>query len=132
MTVSLPSMWKQPRLYADRAVLQECRLKRILCFLTRWQKQQKKGCALAKAEGFIRSERFSSLAAEGKLLSISAWENEDCVSKWRNLASHRMTQKDCRMNDIADCKITVVTPVRTYTMTGRAEAPADSNKCWEV
>lgn len=27
--------------------------------------------SLAKAEGFIRSERFSSLAAEGKLLSMS-------------------------------------------------------------
>lgn len=27
--------------------------------------------SLAKAEGFIRSERFSSLAAEGKILSLS-------------------------------------------------------------
>ena len=36
--------------------------------------------------------------------------------------------KSGRMNDFADYKITVVTPVRTYTMTDRAEAPADSNK----
>ena len=28
--------------------------------------------ALSQAEGFIRSERFSSLAVEGKLLSMSA------------------------------------------------------------
>ncbi|HIT90973.1 MAG TPA: hypothetical protein IAC41_11230 [Candidatus Merdenecus merdavium] len=29
-------------------------------------------------------------------------------------------------------KLTVVTPVRTYTMTERAEASADTNKCLEV
>ena len=48
--------------------------------------------SLAKAEGFIRSERFSSLAAEGKILSLSVWESEECVSKWRNLAAHRLAQ----------------------------------------
>lgn len=88
--------------------------------------------SLAKAEGFIHSERFSSLATEGKLLSMSIWENEECVSKWRNLAAHRMAQNHGRMNDFADYKITVVTPVRTYTMTDRTEAPADSNEYWEV
>lgn len=31
------------------------------------------------------------------------------------------------MNDFVDYKITVVTPVRTYTMTDRQNAPADSN-----
>ncbi len=88
--------------------------------------------SLASAEGFIRSERFSSLATEGKLLSMSVWENEESVSNWRNLTAHRMAQKHGRMNDFADYKITVVTPVRTYTMTDRTEAPADSNKYWEV
>lgn len=88
--------------------------------------------SLAKAEGFIRSERFSSLATKGKLLHMSIWENEECVSKWRKVAAHRMAQKHGRMNDFADYKITVVTPVRTYTMTDRTEAPADSNEFWEV
>ena len=88
--------------------------------------------SLANAEGFVRSERFSSLATEGKLLSMSIWENEDCVSKWRNLTAHRMAQSHGRMNDFADYKITVVTPVRTYTMVDRAEAPADSNEYLEV
>ena len=86
----------------------------------------------ANAEGFIRAERFSSLATEGKLLSMSVWENEDCVSKWRNFAAHRMAQKHGRMNDFADYKITVVTPVRSYTMTDRTEAPADSNEYLEM
>lgn len=88
--------------------------------------------SLANAEGFIRSERFSSLATDGKLLSMSVWENEDCVSKWRNLTAHRMAQSHGRMNDFADYKITVVTPVRTYTMTDRTEAPIDSNEYLEV
>lgn len=88
--------------------------------------------SLAKAEGFIRSERFSSLASEGKLLSMSVWENEECVSKWRNFNTHRIVQKNGRMNDFADYRITVVTPIRTYTMTDRTEAPADSDKYWEV
>lgn len=88
--------------------------------------------SLAKAEGFIRSERFSSLAAEGKILSLSVWESEECVSKWRNLAAHRLAQSCGRRNAFADYKITVAAPVRTYTMTDRAEAPADSNAYWEV
>ena len=83
---------------------------------------------LSKADGFIRSERFSSLATDGKLLSMSVWENEDSVSKWRNLTAHRMCQKHGRMNDFADYKITVVTPIRSYTMTQRQGAPADSNE----
>lgn len=84
--------------------------------------------SLTKAEGFIRSERFSSLATEGKLLSISEWESEECVAKWRNLAAHRMAQIHGRMNDFTDYRITVATPVRTYTMTDRNEAPVDSNE----
>lgn len=83
---------------------------------------------LSKADGFIRSERFFSLATDGKLLSMSVWENEESVSKWRNLTAHRMCQKHGRMNDFADYKITVVTPIRSYTMTNRTEAPADSNE----
>jgi len=86
--------------------------------------------SLANAKGFICSERFSSLATEGKLLSMSVWKNEECVSEWRNFIAHRMAQRYGRMNDFADYKITVVTPVRTYTMTDRIEAPADSNNYW--
>ena len=88
--------------------------------------------ALSQAEGFIRSERFSSLAVEGKLLSMSVWKDEASVERWRNLAMHRMCQKHGRMEDFADYTITVVTPLRTYTMTGRTEAPADSNRFLEV
>ncbi len=86
---------------------------------------------LNKAPGFIRSERFSSLAAEGKLLSMSVWENEESVSGWRNIMAHRQSQKAGRLQDFADYKITVVTPVRCYTMNTREEAPDDSNRFFE-
>ena len=39
---------------------------------------------LAKMSGFIRVERFASLNEEGKLLSLSVWENEDAAAAWRN------------------------------------------------
>ena len=90
------------------------------------------GESLAAADGFIRSERFSSLVNEGKLLSMSIWENEESVAKWRNHTVHRMAQSHGRMNDFADYKITVATPTRTYTMSDRSDAPTDSNKYLEV
>ena len=88
--------------------------------------------ALSQAEGFICSERFSSLAVEGKLLNMSVWNDEASVERWRNLAEHRMCQKHGRVEDFADYTITVVTPVRSYTMTQRQEAPMDSNRFLEV
>ena len=59
---------------------------------------------------------------------MSVWDSEESVVKWRNLAAHRNSQKRGRMEDFADYKITVVTPVRTYTMQERAQAPDDSNR----
>ena len=32
--------------------------------------------SLSAAKGFVRSERFESLASPGKLLSLSVWESE--------------------------------------------------------
>ena len=40
--------------------------------------------ALAQAQGFLRSERFSSLSAPNKLLSMSVWDSEESAAKWRN------------------------------------------------
>jgi len=87
---------------------------------------------LKDAKGFVRAERFSSLATEGKLLSMSIWENEESVSNWRNLMAHRQSQQHGRMDDFVDYKITVVTPLRCYTMDKREEAPADSNQYFKL
>jgi heme-degrading monooxygenase HmoA len=82
---------------------------------------------LAKIEGFIRSERFSSLVNERKILSLSVWENEDAVSKWRNIVEHRMAQQQGRDSVFESYTITVVSSLRSYTDKDRAEAPSDSN-----
>lgn len=88
--------------------------------------------ALAKADGFIGSERFESLSAKGKLLSKSEWKDEESVTKWRNMEKHRICQKAGREQDFIDYKITVVTPLRCYTMTMRDEASADANRYFNI
>lgn len=87
---------------------------------------------LTKAEGFICAERFSSLTIENKILSKSEWRDETSVMKWRNQLEHRMAQKQGRMNDFIDYKITVVNPIRCYTIGSREEAPKDSNQYFNV
>ena len=87
---------------------------------------------LSKADGFISAERFESLSTKGKLLSKSEWKDEESVTKWRNMAKHRMCQKAGREHDFIDYKITVVTPLRCYTMTMRDEAPADANQYFNL
>ena len=82
---------------------------------------------LAEAEGFIRSERFRSLASEGKLLSLSFWENEQAVEKWRNVAQHRISQRQGHEALFESYTITVASHIRSYTDGDREEAPEDSN-----
>ena len=84
--------------------------------------------SLQATEGFLGSERFSSLSEHGKILSKSEWVDEHSVEKWRNNELHRLCQKHGRATAFVDYKITVVTPLRSYTMTERTYAPADSNQ----
>ena len=88
--------------------------------------------SLAQAEGFIRSERFESLVQPGKLLSLSIWETEEAVAAWRNLEAHRLCQEAGRDGVFDSYSIIVLSPVRTYGMDDRAQAPADSNKRFDV
>ncbi|NLC88655.1 MAG: antibiotic biosynthesis monooxygenase [Clostridiaceae bacterium] len=83
---------------------------------------------LQSADGFIRAERFTSLAKEGKLLSLSVWENEEAVSRWRQLADHRRCQQQGRETMFKKYQITVASKLRTYSMDERDEAPQDSNE----
>lgn len=82
---------------------------------------------LARADGYIRSERFSSLANEGKLLSLSVWENEEAVDKWRNSINHRMSQRQGHDALFESYTLTVASQVRSYTDVDRGETPEDSN-----
>lgn len=83
-------------------------------------------------DGFISSERFESLNTDRKILSKSQWRDEISVKKWRNLTEHRLYQQQGRENYFENYKITVVSPLRTYTMDLRKEAPLDSNNFFNI
>ena len=87
---------------------------------------------LAGFEGFIRSERFSSLNEDGKLLSMNVWTDEAAVERWRNVMQHRMSQKEGRDKLFESYKITVCPEIRSYTDTERAQAPQDSNQYFKL
>jgi heme-degrading monooxygenase HmoA len=82
---------------------------------------------LAEAtEGFLSVERFQSLANPGKLLSISFFEDEAALDRWRNLHEHRRAQAAGRGGLFADYRLRVAQVLRDYGKTERAEAPQDS------
>ena len=83
---------------------------------------------LRKTPGFIRAERFSSLSEEGKLLSVSFWENEKAAAAWRNRPAHRNCQKKGGETLFERYSITVASVVRGYTRDERAQAPQYSEK----
>ena len=87
---------------------------------------------LAGFEGFIRSERFSSLNEDGKLLSMNVWTDEAAVERWRNVMQHRMSQKEGRDKLFESYKITVCSEIRSYTDTERAQAPQDSDQYFKL
>jgi heme-degrading monooxygenase HmoA len=81
---------------------------------------------LEKMDGFISVERFQSLTAPGKLLSLSFWRDEDAVRNWRNQEDHRQSQAAGRGGVFADYRLRIAAVVRDYGMAERGEAPSDS------
>jgi heme-degrading monooxygenase HmoA len=77
-------------------------------------------------EGFISIERFESLTAPGKILSLSFWRDESAVADWRNRPSHRAAQARGRVCIFADYRLRIAEVRRDYGMADRNEAPADS------
>jgi heme-degrading monooxygenase HmoA len=81
---------------------------------------------LENIDGFISIERFSSLAEEGKLLSLSFWRNEKAIEEWRNLESHRLAQVKGREGVFLDYRLRVANVSRDYGMADREQVPSDS------
>lgn len=81
---------------------------------------------LEKAEGFISLERFESITAPGKYVSLQFWKDEASVRKWRNVRLHREAQKKGRAGIFASYRLRIAGVVRDYTLEARAQAPADS------
>ncbi len=81
-----------------------------------------------QVEGFISVERFQSLTNPDKLLSISFFEDEDAVHRWRQLAAHRNAQSKGRNGVFSDYRLRVCHVMRDYGMFDREQAPEDSIK----
>jgi heme-degrading monooxygenase HmoA len=81
---------------------------------------------LEKAEGFISLERFESITAPGKFVSLQFWQDEESVRKWRNLQQHREAQKKGRAGIFASYRLRIAGVQRDYTMDARVQAPRDS------
>ncbi|MCK0192726.1 antibiotic biosynthesis monooxygenase [Arenibacter sp. F20364] len=81
---------------------------------------------LTKIEGFISIERFQSISEPNKLLSLSFWQNEDAIKKWRNLEIHRQAQSKGIKSIFKDYRIRIGYIVRDYGMFDRKKSPNDS------
>ena len=81
---------------------------------------------LEEIDGFISVERFQSITDPGKLLSLSFFENEDAVQRWRNIAEHRVAQSRGRTGVFKNYRLRVAGVMRDYGMNERDEAPVDS------
>lgn len=77
-------------------------------------------------EGFISVERFQSLTTPGKYLSISFFEDEAALDRWRNLPRHRKAQHAGREEMFADYRLRVLKVLRDYGKHDRDQAPKDS------
>ena len=73
---------------------------------------------LAKSEGFIAIERFKSLSTEGKILSLSWWENEEAVMVWKNNMKHRAAQREGKEAIFSFYRIRVAKVLRDYASAG--------------
>ena len=83
---------------------------------------------LAQIDGFISIERFESLSEPGKLLSLSYWRDEAAVAEWRRVEAHRRAQVVGRAEVFHDYRLRVAQVVRSYGMSEREQAPADSRE----
>lgn len=82
-----------------------------------------------EVEGFISVERFQSLTNPDKLLSLSFFEDEAAVLRWRQLSAHRGAQKVGRETLFAGYRLRVAHVLRDYGMFDRDQAPQDSVAC---
>ncbi len=81
---------------------------------------------LSQIDGFLSIERFQSITEPDKLLSLSFWRDEEAVSRWRNLPSHRLAQAKGRDGVFEDYRLRVASVMRDYGLEEREEAPDDS------
>ncbi|WP_105720152.1 antibiotic biosynthesis monooxygenase family protein [Cronobacter dublinensis] len=70
---------------------------------------------LANAPGFIDLERFQSLAAPDRFLSLSWWESEEAVRQWKGNLMHQAAQQEGKERIFAHYRIRVAQVLRDYS-----------------
>lgn len=83
---------------------------------------------LGEIDGFISVERFQSLTDPHKILSLSFFEDEAAIARWRNLSAHRGAQTKGRGGVFNDYRLRIASVIRDYGMFDRAQAPSDSRE----
>ena len=83
---------------------------------------------LDRVEGFVSVERFQSLTDPRRVLSLSFFEDEAAVARWRTLDAHRGAQANGRGGIFDDYRLRIAHVVRDYGMFDRAQAPSDSRE----
>ncbi len=83
---------------------------------------------LESIDGFISVERFESITEAGKLLSLSFFDSEDAVIKWRNTQQHRSAQALGRSQYFANYRLRIASVLRDYGMNEREQVPDDSKR----
>ena len=81
---------------------------------------------LVQQDGFISVERFESLSAPGRFLSLSFWRDEEAVRGWRSLEVHRAAQAEGRAGVFSGYRLRVAQVLRDYGLNERGQAPEDS------
>jgi heme-degrading monooxygenase HmoA len=62
---------------------------------------------LVQIRGFIDNERYASQRTEGRLLSLSTWEDEKALIRWRTQARHHDVQRQGRFEVFEDYHLRV-------------------------
>ncbi len=82
--------------------------------------------AVKDFDGFLGIERFQSLSAPDRYVSLSFWRDEEAVRNWRNVQQHRAAQAKGRGGIFSAYRLRVCQVLRDYTKDSRKEAPKDS------
>lgn len=70
---------------------------------------------LDNVKGFISIERFQSLSTQGKILSLSWWENKEAVLEWKKNMRHQAAQKEGQKTIFSHYRIRVANVLREYS-----------------
>jgi len=80
---------------------------------------------LEKIDGFISVERFESVTAPGKFLSLSFWRDEAAIQNWYGHDGHAGAQSQGRSGIFKDYRIRVASVIRDYDMAAGRPAIKD-------